>query len=166
MSGTRVMARAVVLAGAAAGVTIAACQGAASRRSIATGRSGQPTAPAFYAVRNCVEVAAAGFGFRVSADDPLTGGRSHLTATTVESVVVGSMFDRLDLALGYSPRGDTAWVVATGERGRWVSADGSWKDMSGASAQAHTAAEAVNLACGREAPVVVTRGQQPNGRRS
>lgn len=155
---TRVTARAVVLAGAAAGVTLAACQGAASRRSIAAGRSGQPAASGFYAVRNCVEVAAAGFGFRVSADDPLTGGRSHLTATTVESVVVGSMFDRLDLALGYSPRGDTAWVVATGERGRWVSGDGAWQDMSGASARAQAAAEAVNRACGREAPVVVTRG--------
>ena len=158
MSRTRVTARAVLLAGAAAGVTIAACQGAASRRSIATGRSAQPTGPAFYAVRNCVEVAAAGFGFRVSTDDPLTGGRRHLTATTGESVVVGGMFDRLELALGYSPRGDTAWVVATGARGRWVSADGGWQDMSGSSGRSHDAAEAVNLACGRGAPVVVTRG--------
>ena len=155
---TRVTARAVVLAAAAAGVSIAACQVAAPRHSIATGRSGHPTAPAFYAVRNCAEVAAAGFGFQVSAEDPLTGGWRHLTATTVESVVVGGTFDRLELALGYSPRGDTAWVVATGGRGRWVSADGGWQDMSGASERAHAAAKSVNLACGRGAPVVVTRG--------
>ena len=116
------------------------------------------TPAAFYAVQHCVEQAVTGHGFRLRDEDPLTGGRNALTATTTRTIVVGDIFDRIDVALHYSASGDSAWAVAAGANGRWASDDGGWESISGVTLSARQAADAVNASCGRASPVVVHAG--------
>lgn len=137
-------------------VLVSACVATPPASTAQSVRPGKETPAAFYAVRNCVQRVAAGHGFQLSEEDPLTGGRRHLTATTTGRVVVGEVFDRLEVGLGYSARGDSAWAIAGGSSGRWATADGGWEQSPGVSARAREAADGVNAACGVRAPVVVT----------